>query len=108
MTAIVTATAAAIGQQRRPAPAQNTYTIHTNLEYVRPAKQTVEARGPHGNLASDEEAAGSNPATPATKPQVTRHPMICGSRFVSPDVRFWEPKGSGRACWRAGYRPAVG
>jgi len=37
-------------------------------------------------------------AIPATKPQLIQHQTICGSRFVSPDVRFWEPKGSGRAC----------
>jgi hypothetical protein len=28
----------------------------------------------------DEEAAGSNPATPTTKPQVTRYPVTCGLR----------------------------
>src|SRR4029077_5274641 len=33
-------------------------------------EQTVEARSPYGNLAPDEDAAGSNPAIPTTKPQV--------------------------------------
>ena len=67
-----------------------------------------DAGSPCRDLASDEGAVGSNPGHPTTNPQVTRHPIICGSRSVSPDVRFWEPEGSGRACWRAGYRPAVG
>jgi hypothetical protein len=71
LTATVTATAATNGKRQRPATAHNTHTIRANLGYVRPEKQTVEARSPHGNLASDEEAAGSNPATPGTKPQVT-------------------------------------
>ena len=39
--------------------AYNTRTIRANWGYARPEKQTVEARSPHGNLASDEETAGS-------------------------------------------------
>jgi hypothetical protein len=49
---------------------------------------------PAAPLVRDEEAAGSNPATPTRKPQVTRHPVTCGSHSASADVRFWEPNGS--------------
>src|SRR5690349_15799378 len=42
-------------------------TIRADWGYVRPEKQTLEARSPHGNLASDEEAAGSNPGHPDHK-----------------------------------------
>ena len=42
----------------------------------------------------DEEAAGSNPATPTGKWQVTRHLMACCLHYPFPDVRFWEPVGS--------------
>jgi len=42
LTATVTATAAATGDQQRPATAHNSRTIHVNLGYVRPQKQTVE------------------------------------------------------------------
>ena len=42
----------------------------------------------------DEEAAGSNPATPTEKRQVTGHLMTCRSHYAFPDVRFWEPVGS--------------
>jgi hypothetical protein len=31
-----------------------------------------------GGDVRDEEAAGSNPATPTTRPQVTRYPVTCG------------------------------
>ena len=43
----------------------------------------------------DEEAAGSNPATPTTKPQATRYPLIWSSRSAHAGVRFREPNGSG-------------
>jgi hypothetical protein len=42
-----------------PTTAHNARTIRANRGYARPEKQTVEARSPHGNLASDEETAGS-------------------------------------------------
>ena len=42
----------------------------------------------------DEEAAGSNPATPTEKRQVTRHLVACLLRYAFPGVRFWEPVGS--------------
>jgi len=42
----------------------------------------------------DEEAAGSNPATPTGKRQVTRHLVACRSHYAFPGVRFWEPVGS--------------
>ncbi len=42
----------------------------------------------------DEEAAGSNPATPTGKRQVTRYLVACRSHYAFPDVRFWEPVGS--------------
>jgi len=42
MTATVTATAAANGEQQRSATAQHTRTIRGNWGYVRPEKQTVE------------------------------------------------------------------
>jgi hypothetical protein len=50
-----------------------------------------------GDLARwlrDEEAAGSNPATPTTKPQVMRHRVTCDLCFTSSNVRLWEPGGS--------------
>jgi hypothetical protein len=60
------------------------------------------AGGPRQYLASDEEASGSNPATtPTSKPQVTPHPVSCGSRFASAAVRSWKPNGSEWGCWRA-------
>ena len=59
LTATVTATAAASDKHQPSATAHNTRMISANWGYVRPEKQTVEARSPHGNLASDEEAAGS-------------------------------------------------
>ena len=43
----------------------------------------------------DEEAAGSNPATPTQKPQVTGCLVTYGTCFISSDVRFWEPNWSG-------------
>ena len=43
----------------------------------------------------DEEAAGSNPATPTEKRQVTRHLVTCRSHYAFLGVRFWEPVGSG-------------
>ena len=42
----------------------------------------------------DEEAAGSNPATPTGKWQVTRYQVACRLHYAFPDVRFWEPVGS--------------
>src|SRR6185437_3249552 len=33
-------------------------------------------------------------ATPTTNQQVTGHPIICGSRSVYPDVRFWSQRGA--------------
>jgi len=42
----------------------------------------------------DEEAAGSNPATPTGKRQVTRHLVTCRLHYAFPGVRFWEPVGS--------------
>ncbi len=42
----------------------------------------------------DEEAAGSNPATPTEKRQVTRHLVACLLHYAFPGVRFWEPVGS--------------
>jgi len=42
----------------------------------------------------DEEAAGSNPATPTGKRQVTRHLVACRLHYAFPGVRFWEPVGS--------------
>jgi hypothetical protein len=53
------------------------------------------AKSPAAPLVRDEEAAGSNPATPTMKPQVTQHSLTCGSRFAALDARFWEPSGSG-------------
>ena len=50
-----------------------------------------------GDLAHwlrDEEATGSNPATPTRRPQVTRHPVACGSRSASPGVRFGSDMGT--------------
>ena len=43
----------------------------------------------------DEEAAGSNPATPTGKRQVTEHIVTCRLHYTFPGVRFWEPVGSG-------------
>ena len=62
-----------------------------------------------GDLARwlrDEEAAGSNPATPTTE---TASHGISGdllSLFATPSVRFWEPDGSGRSSLqsRQGHR----
>jgi hypothetical protein len=60
LTATVTATAATHGNQQRSSTARNARAIRANWAYVRPEKQTVEARSPlYGNLASDEETAGS-------------------------------------------------
>ena len=42
----------------------------------------------------DEEAAGSNPATPTGKRQITRYLAACRLHYPFPDVRFWEPVGS--------------
>jgi hypothetical protein len=44
----------------------------------------------------DEEAAGSNPATPTEKWQVTRHLVTCHLCYTFPGVRFCEPVGSER------------
>ena len=44
----------------------------------------------------DEEAAGSNPATPTGNRQVTEHIVACRSHYTFPRVRFWEPVGSGQ------------
>ena len=40
----------------------------------------------------DEEAAGSNPATPTEKRQVTKNLVTCRLHYTIPDVRF---KGNG-------------
>jgi hypothetical protein len=42
----------------------------------------------------DEEAAGSNPATPTGKRQVTEHIATCRLHYTFSGVRFWEPVGS--------------
>jgi hypothetical protein len=42
----------------------------------------------------DEEAAGSNPATPTGKRQVTRNLVACRLCYAFSGVRFWEPVGS--------------
>ena len=47
-----------------------------------------------GGSVRDEEAAGSNPATPTGKRQVTRHLVACRLHYAFPDVRFWGPVGS--------------
>jgi hypothetical protein len=52
------------------------------------------------SFVRDEEAAGSNPATPTRKPQVKWYPVTCGSHSASPGVRFWEPNGSGAVATR--------
>ena len=44
----------------------------------------------------DEEAAGSNPATPTGKRQVTEHNVTCCLYYAFLGVRFWEPVGP---CW---------
>jgi hypothetical protein len=44
----------------------------------------------------DEEAAGSNPATPTGNRQVTEHIVTCPLHYTFPGVRFWEPVGSGQ------------
>ena len=46
----------------------------------------------------DEEAAGSNPATPTRKWQVTGHLMPFPSRYASPDVRFGSQTGADAGC----------
>jgi hypothetical protein len=46
-----------------------------------------------GTWLRDEEAAGSNPATPTGKQQVTRHLVACRLHYAFPGVRFWEPFG---------------
>ena len=46
----------------------------------------------------DEEAAGSNPATPTIKAQVTDFPRECWPGNTPVDVRFWECSGS--RSWR--------
>ena len=61
---------------------------------------------PAAPLVRDEEAAGSNPATPTTE---TAGHGISGdllSLFATPSVRFWEPDGSGRSSLqsRQGHR----
>jgi hypothetical protein len=43
------------------------------------AKQDVSQVHDEGCWLRDEEAAGSNPATPTLKPQVTHHKAACGS-----------------------------
>jgi hypothetical protein len=53
----------------------------------------------------DEEAAGSNPATPTTKRQVTPYPEAYGWCYASPGVRFWERDGCGRPSGRAVHQP---
>jgi len=80
----------------------------TSTDSLSQATRTAALAVPAGTWVRDEEAAGSNPATPTTKRQVIRYPVICGARSASPDVRFWEPNGSERGCWRAEYRPAAG
>jgi hypothetical protein len=42
----------------------------------------------------DEEAAGSNPATPTEKRQVTRHLVACYLHYAFPGVRPWAPAAS--------------
>ena len=41
----------------------------------------------------DEEAAGSNPATPTEKRQVTKNLVTSRLHYTVPGVRFWEPFG---------------
>jgi hypothetical protein len=65
-----------------------------------PGQACRKPGSPRGNLASDEEAAGSNPATPTQKPQVIRYRVACGAHLPSPNVRFWEPNGSGAGSLR--------
>lgn len=43
----------------------------------------------------DEEPAGSNPATPTGKQQVTRYLVACRSHDAFPNVRFWSQHGNG-------------
>jgi hypothetical protein len=42
----------------------------------------------------DEEAAGSNPATPTGKRQVTRHIVACRLHYALLGVRFGSPLGA--------------
>ena len=46
------------------------------------------------SYARDEEAAGSNPATPTEKQQVTGRLVTCCLYYAFSGVRFWEPIGS--------------
>ncbi len=59
-----------------------------------PGQERRKPGSTHRYLASDKEAAGSNPATPTGKRQVTGHQVACRSHYAFPGVRFWEPVGS--------------
>jgi len=54
---------------------------------------TVSRSAIFQGLIRDEEAAGSNPATPTGKRQVTRHLVACRLRYAFLGARFWEPIG---------------
>ena len=53
----------------------------------------------------DEEAAGSNPATPTGKRQVTEHIVTCPCITRSRVSEFWEPVGSGQRTAQGTHGP---
>jgi len=78
LTATVTATAAAHGNQRRPATAHNARTIRANLGYVRPEKRkVVRRRRPTKNLAYALAARA-----PEMPPNYRQQPTIATGRHL--------------------------
>jgi hypothetical protein len=55
-------------------------------------------------VVRDEEAAGSNPATPAGKRQVTKQIVTCPLHYTFPGARFWEPVRSGQRTAEGAHR----
>jgi hypothetical protein len=59
-----------------------------------PALAGTADKRPAAPLVRDEEAAGSNPATPTGKWQVTEHIVACRLHYEFPGVRFGSPLGA--------------
>ena len=74
---------------------QRPLTVTSTSYHPRPALAGTADKRPAAPLVRDEEAAGSNPATPTGKRQVTRHLVACRLHYAFPDVRFSEPVVSG-------------
>ena len=118
LTVTMTATAATNGKRQRPATAQDTRTIRSNLAYVRPETEGRRSRTAH-LAGSSNEAGGSRYSKDqqrtltATNTSCRPHPALAGTaanRPASPLVRDEEGlESAGPTVWLClqGAGPAV-